>query len=101
MAWLRNVIEYDSDQVVNKSFFCPLSSHAFTRTITQKTGLYSVTHIHTQTYPMETQTYILSPTILLRVMFLLPVTRTLPINNVQIPLRVCVWVWVSVCFLRK
>lgn len=97
MAWLRDVIEYDSDQVVNKSFF--FFSHALTHTITQKTGLYSVTHIDMQAHPMETtsaQTYILSPIILLGVMFLLPVTRTLPITDVQIPLRVCVWVCVCV-----
>lgn len=74
-------------------FMCAVSSHALAHTITQKTGLYSVTHIRTQTHPMETTsawTYILSPIILLGIMFLLPVTRTLPINDVQIPLRVCV-----------
>lgn len=97
MAWLRDVIEYDSDQVVNKIFFIIFISVMHSHTITQNTGLYSITHIRIQTQSMETtsaQTYILSPISLLGVMFLLPVTRTLPINDVQIPLQVCV-------FLRK
>lgn len=47
MAWLRDVIEYDSDQVVNKSFFFQSCTH--THHHTEDPSVFCHTHTHTHT----------------------------------------------------